>query len=217
MSRLPLLAPLGGALFTVAWLVLGAVSPGYQLFDLVVEPYSSVSQPVSGLGLGVTGVWMNTAFVVGGLLVLAGAVGVRRALPRGRAVSAGLALSALTGLGMVVDGLFTLESVLIHLVGFLLAIPAAGVGFVVLGAALLPTSPGLARVLLGAGPVSLALFVWFMVVFDPYTAGDGSGYAGVLQRVLITLLLATWGVLGVAARRRAPEPVGETEEARAVR
>ena len=66
--RPAILAPLGAALFTVSWAVLSAVSPGYRLFDLVIEPYDPVSQPISGLGRGVTGPWMNTAFVVGGLL-----------------------------------------------------------------------------------------------------------------------------------------------------
>ena len=72
MNRLGILIPIGAGLFTVAWFVLGLVSPGYRLFDLVIEPYSAVSQPVSGLGLGVTAPWMNAAFVLGGLLVGAG-------------------------------------------------------------------------------------------------------------------------------------------------
>jgi hypothetical protein len=200
MTRLPLLAPLGAAVFTLAWIVLGAISPGYRLFDLVIEPYSPVSQPVSGLGLGVTAPWMNAAFVVGGALILGGAVGVKRRLPRTRLATAGLVVAALTGVGMIIDGVFTLESVLLHLVGFLLAIPAAGIGFVLLGLALRRERPRLGILLLATGPLVIALFVWFMAIFDPYSAGDNVGYAGLVQRLVITVVLAVWTVLGFATQ-----------------
>lgn len=202
MSRLPLLAPLSALLFTLAWIVLGAVSPGYRLFDLVIEPYSPISQPVSGLGLGVTGPWMNAAFVIGGALVTAAAVRLRGVLPRSKRVTSGLVLSGLTGVGMIIDGFFTLESVMLHLLGFLLAVPLPAVGFVLLGLGLRATQRRLSTLLLVAGPVVLALFVWFMVIFDPYSAGENDGYAGLVQRVLITAVLATWSVLGVAGWRR---------------
>jgi hypothetical protein len=202
MRRLPLLAPLGALVFTLAWLVLGVVSPGYRLFDLVIEPYSPVSQPVSGLGLGVTGPWMNAAFLGGGAMLVLGAIAARRAFLRGRPVTTGYALSALTGVGMIVDGVFTLESVLLHLVGFLLAVVLPAVGFVLLGLGLRGRELALARVLLVAGPVALALFVWFQLVFDPYAAGDNTGYAGLIQRALITVVLGTWSAIGVVAARR---------------
>lgn len=203
MTLLPLLAPLGAALFTIAWFVLGFVSSGYRLFDLVIEPYSPISQPVSGLGLGSTGPWMNAAFIVGGLLLLAGAVGVVHAYRGSRAARVGLVLAALTGVGMVIDGLFTLESVMLHLTGFLLAIPVPAVGFLIAGIALRRIDRPLAVVLIVAGPLALALFGWFMAIFDPYSAGDNTGIAGLVQRILITVVLGTWSVFGVAAWRRA--------------
>jgi heme/copper-type cytochrome/quinol oxidase subunit 4 len=206
MPRLALLAPLGSLLFTAAWLVLGAISPGYRLFDLVIEPYSPISQPVSGLGLGVTGPWMNAAFVIGGLLLIAGALGVRRAMPRTRLATAGLVLSAFAGVGMVIDGIFTLESVMLHLLGFLLAVPLAAVGFVLLGVATRGDSGRLAAALVLAGVATVALFVWFMAIFDPYTAGANTGYAGLVQRILITVVLAAWTMLGVTAWRRRALP-----------
>ena len=39
----------GPALFTLAWFVLGFLSPGYTLFGARIAPYSPVSQPISGL------------------------------------------------------------------------------------------------------------------------------------------------------------------------
>jgi hypothetical membrane protein len=201
LARLGLLTPIGAALFTLAWFVLGLVSPGYRLFDLVIEPYSAISQPVSGLGLGVTGPWMNAAFVLGGILVLVGMLGVAVSWPRTRLGIASLVLVSLVGVGMIVDGVFTLESVLLHLVGFLLAVVLPAIGFVLAGIALRRTRRRLSTLLLVAGPLALALFVVFQVIFDPYSAGDDIGVAGLVQRLLITVVLASVSVLGLAAFR----------------
>jgi hypothetical protein len=195
------LAPLGAVLFTLAWLVLGLVSPGYRLFDLVIEPYSPISQPISGLGLGVTGPWMNAAFVIGGALVFAGTLGAATLLPRTGLGRVALALVSLVGVGMIVDGLFTLESVMLHLAGFLLAVPLPAVGFVLAGIALRRIRPFIATWLVIAGFAALVLFTVFMVIFDPYAAGSNEGVAGVVQRTLVTLMLATVSMLGIVALR----------------
>ncbi|MFD2354770.1 hypothetical protein ACFSTC_44170 [Nonomuraea ferruginea] len=71
----------GPALFALSWVVLGLVSPGYTLFGHRFTGYSPISQPVSGLGMGVTGPFMNAAFVVTGLMLIAG---VARRLPHVR-------------------------------------------------------------------------------------------------------------------------------------
>jgi hypothetical protein len=39
--------------------VLGFLSPGYTLFGTLIAPYSPISQPISGLGLGPTGAFMT--------------------------------------------------------------------------------------------------------------------------------------------------------------
>ena len=49
----------GPVLFTLAWFVLGFLSPGYRLFGTLISPYSPISQPISGLGLGPTAPFMN--------------------------------------------------------------------------------------------------------------------------------------------------------------
>ena len=73
---------LAGALIGLAtWLVLGAVSPGYTVFGVHIAPYSPIAQPISGLGLGVTAPYMNAAFVLSGLAMFTGVVGICAALP----------------------------------------------------------------------------------------------------------------------------------------
>jgi hypothetical protein len=194
-------------LFTAAWFGLGFVSPGYQLFDLEISPYSALSQPISGLGLGVTGPYMNSAFVLGGVLLIAGAIGIANCWPS--ATHRGLwrtsvILLPLTGIGMIIDGLFTLESVLMHLAGFLLALVVPVVSFTVFGILLWKeyNARPLARMLFVAAAITLALFVTFQVIFDPYASGDNTGIAGLVQRTLAVVVLAMFTVLGIAGARR---------------
>src|ERR1700687_6218179 len=90
--------------------VLGFVSPGYTMWGARVAPYSAVSQPLSGLGLGPTGSAMNAIFIVSGLLIVVGAIGVFRAIPELSPTVRwiGVALLALPGVGFVLGGIFNL-------------------------------------------------------------------------------------------------------------
>lgn len=206
--RTVLLAPIGAVVYTVAWLVLGAVSPGYELFGHRIEPYSWVSQPVSGLGLGVTAPWMNTAFVACGALIAAGVLSTAGTWwTRGGAGRATVVLLALMGVGMIVCGVFTLESMMAHLAGFFLAVPLPAVGLVLAGASLRRGSPALAAVGIGGGTLSLVLFAVFMATFDATGAGGNTGISGLVQRVLILVTMTAVVVVsvgvaeGTAARR----------------
>jgi hypothetical membrane protein len=201
MNRIALLAPIGALVFTLGWLILGFVSPGYRLFDLVIEPYSQVAQPISGLGLGVTGPVMNTVFIVSGVLLLAGSLGIASTWPRTGLARVALVLIGLAGLGLIVDGVFTLESVMLHLVGFLLAAPLPAIGFVLAGIALRRSRPRVATPLGVAGVSALVLFAVFQLIFDPYSAGYNAGVAGLVQRVLATVVVGTIGALGIIAAR----------------
>jgi hypothetical protein len=200
MSRL--LAPLGAVIFTLAWIVLGAISPGYRLFDLVIDPYSPIAQPISGLGLGVTGPWMNTAFIVSGALVATGAILAARTATT-RLLRVATILLSLTGVGMILDGIFTLESVMLHLVGFLLAVPLPAVGLIIAGIGMRKERPA-SIIAIAGGILTLVLFAAFMATFDPYSAGDNSGISGLLQRTLVTVhLAATSATLVALSKRRA--------------
>ncbi len=195
--------PVGAIRFTVSWLVLGAISPGYELFGTVIAPYSWVSQPVSGLGLGVTGPWMNGAFIVGGILVLVGTLasaGVWRSLGR-RGIAAAVLMS-LMGVGMIACGAFTLEAMMLHLLGFLLASPLPAVGFIFAGGSLRKLDRALSRVALGGGVVTLLLFAIFMATFDASGAGGNEGMAGLVQRLLIVVAMSTQSILVVGVARR---------------
>src|SRR5918998_690255 len=81
-------AVVGPVLFTLAWLVLGFLSPGLVFAGSPLIPATPITAPISGLGLGPTGPFMNAAFVLSGVLLSAGVFGVftTNALTRARPV-----------------------------------------------------------------------------------------------------------------------------------
>ena len=198
----------GPILFTLAWFVLGFLSPGYTIYGTRIAPYSPISQPISGLGLGPTGPFMNAAFVLSGLLLLAGVVGIFQGIREMGSVArwSCTVLLALSPPGMVVDGLFTLESIWLHLVGFLLASGTPVAGFLVAGLLLrrVPRWRRFGSWLLLGSPLTLILLVLFLATFNPDTAGANIGVAGLTSRVLAVEALVWFVALGWLAFRRSP-------------
>lgn len=198
-------AVLGPVIFTAAWLVLGFVSPGYTLWGTRVAPYSPISQPLSGLGLGPTGPFMNTAFVASGLLLVAGPIGIAHAIwpldARSRRVAG--ALLALPGLGAVIDGFFTFESFMPHFLGFGLALSAIA-GFPVVGVLLRRELrwQHFGTALIAAGPLTAALTILYFATFTPTVEGIQSGVAGLTERILVVELQAWYVALGALALRQ---------------
>jgi hypothetical protein len=207
----------GPVLFTLGWLVLGFISPGYTMWGTRIAPYSAVSQPLSGLGLGPTGPFMNAVFIASGLLIVAGAVGVFRAIlelgPAARWI--GTVVFALPGLGSVIDGIFTLEHFFLHFLGFGLALTTI-VGFPIVGYLLrrVPGWRGFVSWLIAAGPVTLALTVLYFVTFTPTIEGIQHGVAGLTERILVLEMQAWYAAIGwLAFRRHAQHGPAELEAA----
>jgi hypothetical protein len=195
-----LAAVAGPVLLTVAWLVLGSVSPGYYLWGTHVAPYSPVSQPISGLGLGKTGPYMNAAFVISGLLMVVGAYGVFERIPEMRARYICAGLLALPGLGSVLDGLFTFQTFFMHFVGFGLALTTVAT-FPLVGL-LLRRVPGWRSVgtgLIVAGPLTAALVVLYFATFTPTVQGIQTGVAGLTERLLVLEIQAWYVALSLIA------------------
>ena len=211
---LPLGAVADPVMLTMAWFVLGFLSPGYSLWGTRIAPYSAVSQPLSGLGLGPTGPFMNAAFIVSGLLMMAGAVGIFRTIPELRPAYrwVGTALLALPGLGAVIDGIFTLESFFLHFIGFGLALTTV-VGFPVIGFVLrrIPAWRGFGSWLMVAGPLTLALAVLYFTTFTPTIEGVQHGVAGLTERLLVLELQAWYVGLGWLAFRGSNNSKGASQ------
>jgi hypothetical protein len=206
-GRLALGAVVGPILFTAAWLVLGFTSTGYTMFDHTFTEYSPVSQPISGLGMGATAGYMNTAFVVTGLILIIGVTGVvRSAGGPERPVLRRTALLSLasTGAGQIVCGIFDLEAVMPHMLGFMLALGTPIVAFLVAGR-YFRGIPGWRRfgtwLLLGS-PLTLALLIAFFATFQPTADGAEHGIAGLVQRAAVLEVHAWFVAMGLVALRR---------------
>ncbi|GGJ81871.1 hypothetical protein GCM10010123_09580 [Pilimelia anulata] len=211
---------LGPVAFTLAWLVLGFVSTGYTLFGHEFTEYSPISQSISGLGMGGTAAYMNTAFVVTGVVLVVGLVAVFRVVqltdeeapargtrttpPRSRALRrSALTLLACTGLGQILCGLFTLEAFLPHLLGFLLAVGTPVIGFPVAGHYFrtVPSWHRFGTWLRLGGPLALVLLVAYFLTFRPTPDGAEHGIAGLVQRLGVLHVHAWFVAMGWRAWR----------------
>jgi hypothetical membrane protein len=206
---LPLGAVAGPVLFTAGWVILGAVSPGYTVAGTWISPYSAMTQPISGLGLGVTGPYMNSVFIISGALLLAGVIGIVLELPPGgRRVTriASSILLALSPVGLVIIGLFTLDSPAMHLLGAMLILATPVISFLITGLHLrgLPGWHRFGNGLLVAAPLTLVLFVLYTGSFDQSAVAAGRGVAGLTQRLLFVDILTWFAAMGWLAYRRTP-------------
>jgi hypothetical membrane protein len=179
---------------------LGFVNTGYTLWGVHVAHYSVIQQQVSALGVGNTAPFMNTAFITTGVLLLLGTIGIFRVLRRDlspRAYKWGMALWLLPGIGCVTDGIFTFEQAFLHFIGFGLSLVAI-FGFTFTGLALRrsPTRKRIARWLIVAGPLTVALTILFFATFTPTAAGQLTGIAGLTERILVTEILWWYAVMG---------------------
>jgi len=196
----------GPLLFTLAWIVLGFLSPGYTAWGTRIAPYSPISQPISGLGLGPTAPFMNAAFVLSGLLTLVGVVGIFQGIKEIGTLARWICtvLLVLSPLGMVVDGFFTLESILPHMAGFLLGSGTPVLSFVVCGLFLrhVKIFRRFGIWLLLGSPLTLALTVLYFMTFSPTVAGIQTGVAGLTERILVVEVFAWFVAMGWLAFRR---------------
>ena len=203
---LALCAAAGHILFTLSWLVLGLLSPGFTMFGIVIKPYSALATPISGLGLGLTAPFMNAAFILSGLLVLVGVVGIFHRIQdlSSAARWSCIVLFALSPLGMMLDGIFTIESFLPHMSGYLLAAGTPVLSFLVLGLLFRQLSrwktAGNWFVL--ASPLTLFLLLLSLVTFDQNAVIGGYGIAGLTERILCVELAAVFSALSWLAYRR---------------
>jgi len=196
----------GPVLFTLSWLILGFLSPGYTAWGIHFAPYSPIVQPISGLGLGPTGPYMNAAFVLCGIFVLVGVAGIFLSVTEIGAVArwSCAALLSLSALGIAMDGIFTLQTFLLHFIGFGVGCGSAALGLLVTGFALrrVPRWRGFGNWLLLAGPLTLALIILSQVTFDQTAIIAGHGIAGLTERIMVVEVFAWFVALGWLAFRR---------------
>jgi hypothetical protein len=223
MRWLALGAVAGPVLFTLAWLVLGFLSPGYVLLDTQIAPHAGILLPVSALATGPTGPFMSAAFVLSGLLLLLGVIGVFHGIREmdANARWSCILLLALSPLGAVAAGLATPRTLSLYAGGFALGVHAEGVllavaspvpSFLIVGLLLrsVPRWRRLGAWLLWGSPLTLALLILFLATFNPLAIGGATQplmllrLGGLTERALFLASEAWFVALGWAAFARSP-------------
>jgi hypothetical membrane protein len=202
-------AVVGPVLFTLAWVVLGLLQPATRTeYGVMGGVSGAVSNPISGLGVGPNAQIFNAAFVLSGLMLLAGVIGVfqtTKASGQAAARWACAALLALSPLGLAMAGIFTLESSLVlHNVAALLLFATPLLGFLAAGLYFrhIPRWRRFGNWLLLASPLTLLLLFLFVSTFDLATVAAGRGVAGLTERVLLVEIHAWFMAMGWVAFRR---------------
>jgi hypothetical membrane protein len=180
---------LGPALFTAVFLVLEAV---------LGDRYDRVAEVVSALEATPYGWIQRLNFVVFGILTLAFAAGLHRAVRPSRLGVAGPALLGLSGVGLLLAAGFPLREDANgvtydpggHVIAGAMFFTTSAIGLVLLSRRLArdPRWRGLSRYVLTAGVAGVAGFALIGALVMP----DGAAlnpYAGVFQRALVLVVL----------------------------
>jgi len=197
----------GPILLTLAWIILGLMRPDTKNeWGVSGGITGMITQPFSGLGLGPNGSLFNAAFLLNGILILVGVFGVFKTIGTGgwrMLYKVSAALLALSGLGSVICAIFTLESFLLHMAGFLLGTGAPILGFLATGFFLrnIPRWRRFGTWLLLGSPLTLLLLVLFFLTFEYDTMAAGVGVAGLTERILVIEVQAWYVAMGWFALR----------------
>lgn len=183
----------GPILFALAFTILGFLRPGYSL----------ISEPVSGLGVGANALAMNTSFILMGVLMFVGVIGIFRNMKELGTVTRWICiiLFELSPIGGIICGLYNYEFPL-HFIGFFLACGFPVIGYLVVGL-LLRRELFYRRIgnwLIMGSPLTLILMYMFMTTFDYLNTDVGS--AGLIERILILEVHAFYVALGWLVFRR---------------
>jgi hypothetical protein len=178
----------GPIFFLVAYTILGFLRPGYSL----------VSEQVSGLGVGANATAMNASFVIMGLLMFVGVIGIFHNM---KVLSAAarwvcIILLELSPIGAIICGLYTFETFSLHFIGFFLACGTPVLYYLVVGLLLrrVPLYRRIGSWLIIGSPLTLILLYVFFTTFD-YLHTD-VGIAGLVERILILEVHAFYLALG---------------------
>jgi hypothetical protein len=186
----------GPVMFALAWVVLGLLRSGY----------SAISQPISALAIGPNGTPMDAAFLADGILTMVGVVAAllvfRRSMST-RSFSIIAALLLISPLGILWDGIFTMNDLVLHTIGAQVAIGIPIIAFPVAGMMIRRTSSlrQFRRLLLIAAPLILVLLIGFMTSVPFTQMATGGGYYGLWERALAIVVQACYVVLGCVAFR----------------
>src|SRR5258708_988961 len=123
---LMLSAIVGPILFLLAWL----------FFESIRLGYSPISQPISALAINQNGIYMRIAFLLDGLLTTIGVIAVFQSIKKKLGTVAlwtGTLLTLLSPLGLLWAGIFTMNTIVLHTIGAVVACGIPIITFPIVG------------------------------------------------------------------------------------
>ena len=170
---------------------------------VLLADYSHVRLPISALAAWPTGWIQNINFFVFGILTMVYAFGLHRGVQRTRQGSTGFALLLVSGLGILLAGVFPFRMVdgvptenAPHVVASIMAFASTALGLMVFSRRMIadPRWRDLATYTMVTGIIMLTLFV----VLGRFAIDDGAPlhpWAGLVQRVVCAVWFANMIVL----------------------
>jgi hypothetical membrane protein len=150
-----------------------------------------VTNPISGLGVGPYALPFNMAFMLSGILIIIGILGLFYTFPnKNRPVIHWIValLLMLSPVGLICAGIFTLKvSVPLHMMAFTLAGGTPVISFIITGIYFWRVYDWkkIGMVLIIGGPLTLLLTSIFMfITYDIELIASGGGIAGITSRML---------------------------------
>jgi hypothetical protein len=192
------------------WLALGTIAgplvfvSTWVILGITRSDYSMVRQSVSVLGVGSDGVFMDAAFVLGALLLLAGVYGVTQGMREyisSRRCLVCRVMFALPALGMLWAGVFNMNELVLHDIGAGLAFSAPVLAFAVAGTILrqVPAWQRVGNLLFLASPLTLAILIGLLTSasLSVLQSVHGGGIIGLWERALILEVFYWYVALGM--------------------
>jgi hypothetical protein len=195
-------APVGGIGFTILYTVLGTIRQGYN----------PTRQLISALGAGSNGVALNTGFVLAGLLLILGVIGLGISL-RGLTIGRRAAVSTILAvplLGLIICGFFHMDTNLtVHTIGAQLACGLPIITFSIAAGLLWRTARKTSIWLIVSAVLALLALLGYMFLstttYTDFSSIAGGGTIGLWERFLAIVLFAvcypSLGIIGVANAR----------------
>jgi hypothetical membrane protein len=192
----------GPIVLAVGWIILGALHQGY----------SPTRQLISVLGIVKDGLALDVVFILSGLFILMGISGIVRSMRTEISIKARrtiVILLALSPLGLIWDGIFNMNHLILHTIGTQFACALPIITLPIIGIMLRRSEwRRISNWLIFSGLLSLVFLIGFSATI-PFSELDtiqgatrGGGNLGLWERALITEVQAWYLILGWMAFRR---------------
>jgi hypothetical protein len=200
----------GSVLLTLAWIIFGLLMPPvHNEYGIIGGILGTISNPISGTGVGPYGFFFNLAFILSGVFIFIGILGVFLILnKRSKKHWLTATLLLLSPIGFIIAGAVNLSmSVPLHMIGFYLGGGSLIIGGIMAGLYFgnFETCKIYGKILLICSPILLIFMIFSMVTFDRELIATGGGIAGIpsrLNALVVCFMHFVIGFMGIEQSKK---------------